>query len=235
MPLPGRILPFSGCHTLHSAPRSWRDAVTRLRFVGGFLLIAWPTFLLLVRSDGWIPGDVQANVGFVVSMWESDAARAAVVSHIGIVVQHSWPQMIYVTILFLAAGVAYELREGSLRALLVFYGATLTGVAILTTVVLLGPVVPGVSPLSQHAAAVSWSGASVGCFGLLGALAATARNPWPLLLTILLFEVTVELALIPTLALVMHGAGFAFGFVVSRLAHVADAPAETPVGRSSGP
>ncbi len=228
MLFPERFLPFSGCQTLHGPVRSVRDAVLRARFVGGFLLFAWPIFLFLVRGDGWIPQAVRDNIGFIVRLWESDAARAVVVSHVGIVVQHSWPQMVYVTVLLLVAGVAYEAREGTLRTFLVFYGASLAGVALLTVVVLLGQV-PGVSPLSQHAASVSWSGASVGCFGLLGALLATARNPAPWLAGFLLFELTVELAFVPLLAIAMHGAAFAFGFIVSRLVHGQDAPAPVPV------
>lgn len=224
MLLPERFLPFSGCYTLRGPVRSARDLVLRTRFVGGFLLLAWPVFLFLVRGDGWIPAAVRHNIGFIVGLWESDAARAVVVSHVGILVQHSWPQMLYVTALLLVAGVAYEAREGTLRTFLVFYGSTLCGVALLTVVVLLAPV-PAVSPLSERAVSVSWSGASVGCFGLVGALVATARSPGPWLAALLLFELTVELNYVPVLALAMHGVAFAFGFVVSRLAHMQDAPA----------
>lgn len=234
MLLPERFLPFSGCYPLHGPVRSLRDLVVRSRFVGGFLLVAWPVFLLLVRGDGWIPDAVRDNIGFIVGLWESDAARAVVVSHVGILVQHSWPQMLYVTALLLVAGVAYEAREGTLRTILVFYGSTLCGVALLTVVVLLAPV-PGVSPLSQHAARVSWSGASVGCFGLLGALLATVRNPGPWLAGFLLFELAVEVTFVPVLALAMHGVAVAFGFAVSRLVHLQDVPAAAVGRRSGGP
>jgi hypothetical protein len=218
MRVPRRFLPFSVSDTLRGPPGSVAAAFRRLKFVGVFLLLAWPAFLVLVRGDGWIPSAVQHEIGFFLGRFETDAARAVVVSHIGIVVQHSWPQIIYVTTLLLTAGVAYESREGTLRTLLVFYGACLAGVAALTLVVLLEPI-HGQAALAEHVGRVSWSGASVGCFGILGALVATARNPWPILGVWLAVEFFIESQMLPELALIMHMVGFLFGYTASRLAH----------------
>lgn len=187
-------------------------------FLSIFLITAWTIFLILVREDGWIPDDLRPHIGFIWNLWAVDPLRAALMANVGIIVQHSWGQIVYVTLLLGLVGMAYERRNGSLRTFLMFYGACVTGVAVLSLIILTtwfnGP-----HGWNEYLARTSWSGASVGCFGLLGATVATARKPWILLGGWALFESVVEWGLVPGLAVTMHVAGFLFGFTASRWIH----------------
>lgn len=192
------------------------ERLTRAPLLTTFLLTAWSIFLVLVRNDGWISDHLRPHLGFVWNLWATNPVRALLMANIGIVVQHSWGQIIYVTLLLVLVGILYESRNGSLRTFLMFYGACVTGVAVLCLVILTtwfnGP-----HGWSEYLAKTSWSGASVGAFGILGATIATARKPWALLLAWIAFEVFVEWGLVPGLAVTMHIAGFLFGFAASRI------------------
>jgi hypothetical protein len=183
-----------------------------------FLLTAWTIFLVLVRKDGWIPDNLRPHLGFVWNLWATNPVRAFLMANIGIVVQHSWGQIVYVSLLLVLVGLAYEARNGSLRTFLMFYGACVTGVAVLC-IVILTTWFNGPHGWNEYLARTSWSGASVGAFGLLGATLATARKPWILLGAWIAFEAIVEWGLVPGLAVTMHIAGFLFGFTASRWIH----------------
>jgi membrane associated rhomboid family serine protease len=218
MRAPKDYLPFSVSLAARSVPASWSEALLRVPFILTFLLVAWSLFLPLVRPDGWIPSVLRPHIGFVATLWQQDPLRAFIQSHFGILIQHSWGQIIYVTIFVTLVGIPFEAREGTLRTFVIFYGSCLTGVALLVLLILAAPLNGGAS-WSHHMAQISWSGASVGCFGLLGATLATARKPQYLVAAWLAYEYFVEWTMVPSVAVAMHLAGFTFGFVVSRIAH----------------
>jgi hypothetical protein len=219
-------LPFSHPRASPAPTVKGLALMTRAFFVVTFLSSAWLIFLVLVRSNGWIPSAVRPHIGFVWNEWGSNPFEAFYMANVGLVVQHSWGQIVYISLLLLAIGIRYEMREGTVRTLLMFYGACLSGVAVLS-VVILTTWVNGPHGWNHHLASTSWSGASVGCFGLLGATIATSRNPWPLLAVWATYEGAVEWILVPGLAVTMHIAGFVFGFAASRWIH-ATAPARAP-------
>ncbi|MBI2078889.1 MAG: hypothetical protein HYT80_11065 [Euryarchaeota archaeon] len=209
-------LPFSGNPRTRPKLRTWWEVAARAPFITMFLTGAWVIFLQLVRGNGWIFESVRNHIGFIPALWMSDPGRALFVANVGIIVQHSWGQIIYVSLLLLLVGVAHELRYGTVRTLAIFYGACLVGVMLLTAVVIT-TAINGPAHWSHRIATTSWSGASVGCFGLAGAVVATAKRPWGLLGLWLLFEYVVEWGLVPGLAVSMHVAGFLFGFTASRV------------------
>lgn len=219
------VLGASGSSRLGNLARTWVERLRQSPFILGFLILSWPIFLFLVRSTGWIARDIQANIGFIPVQWEaSNLMWAFVTTNVGIVIQHSWGQIIYVSLLLLTAGVLYESRHGTLRAMLIFYGASAVGVATLLFFLVTAPLNGGAS-WSVALAHTSWSGASVGAFGLLGAYLGSLDRPWPYLAAWGMYEGLVEWYLVPSMAVVMHVTGFLFGFVVSRLARVQTMPA----------
>lgn len=182
-----------------------------------FLVVAWTIFLRMVRANGWISPTARPKIGFVATLWTADPWYAFVQSHVGIVIQHSWGQIIYVSLLLVVFGIAYERRVGSLRTLVVFYGACLIGIATLLAV-LSWAFLAGPTSFAWRIAHTSWSGASVGCFGLVGAWIATTRHPGWYASLWSLYVVVVEWTLVPSVAVLMHATGFGFGFLLTRLA-----------------
>jgi hypothetical protein len=87
-------------------------------------------------------------------------------------------QIILVTVLLAAFGMAVESRLGTWRALAIFWGTS--GVAAIAGGVLLHvlyPMFPDVHTFGQGGWERVFNGGSAGGFGLLGAFAATSRRP----------------------------------------------------------
>lgn len=223
----GRLVPGSA----RSLVRSRFDGVLQVPFVTGFLVTAWVAFLSLVRQNGWIAPDLRAHIGYIPAQWTANPIQGFISANVGIVVQHSWGQIIYISLILLIFGTLYELREGTLRTIIVFYGASVAGIATLTFVVLTTSVSDAYA-WSQHVSQTSWSGASVGCFGLLGAYLATHARPWWFVGAWAVYEIALEWTLVPGLAVAMHIVGFLFGFTVSRIANLGSfTPRPTPQRR----
>jgi hypothetical protein len=123
---------------------------------------------------------------------------------------------VYVTVLLLGFGAAFECHEGTRLTALVFLGTTLAGA--LFAGVLLHLLYPEVfsGPFFARAWNRTWSGGSAGAFGLMGAFAARARRPWPLLALFGLWELAVALLYLREYTSAFHIPALLIGFSALR-------------------
>ncbi|MBW3581828.1 MAG: MFS transporter [Euryarchaeota archaeon] len=184
----------------------------------GFIAVSWAVFLPLAESmngilvvrgpyEGWnfeIPDLTRAPLdilrGLFVAPW----------------LNHDIIQLVYVTVLLMLFGALFEVREGTLRMLTVFYVATWVG-ALVAAVLLHGliQVYPD-SDFFRSAWDRSWNGGSVGAFGLMGGLSARARNPWPLLAFFVFWEINVGYWYLRSYTPAFHLTALATGYLLVR-------------------
>lgn len=129
---------------------------------------------------------------------------------------HDSIQLVYVTILLLLFGIVFELREGTVRMVAIFFGTTF--VSAVFGGFLLHAIYPHPlgSPFFENAWLRSWSGGSAGCFGLLGALASRARRPLPLIAIFVAWECGVWWFNLRNYTSVFHLTALATGFAATR-------------------
>ncbi len=121
-------------------------------------------------------------------------------------------QLVYVLVLLALFAVAFEIREGTKRTALVFWGTSVAG-SIVAGVIL--HVLVG---LGLEAAWIDtawgrlWAGGSAGAFGIMGAFAARARKPWLLMLIFIVWELNVEYWFLKSYTVAFHLSALAIGF-----------------------
>jgi hypothetical protein len=131
---------------------------------------------------------------------------------------HDSEQIVYVTVLLLLFGLVFEANEGTRTTLLVFFGTTFAGA--LGAGMLLHVIYPDLidTAFFARAWARTWSGGSAGAFGLMGALAARTRRPWPLLALFLAWETYVAFWQLHQYTPAFHLTALLSGFVALRYA-----------------
>lgn len=129
---------------------------------------------------------------------------------------HDLVQLVYVTALLILFVLVFEAREGTVRAVGVFLLAGLAG-ALAAGVLLHGLIalVPDVGWV-EHAWERTWSGGSAGAFGLMGAFAARARRPAPLMGFFVFWELNVGLWYLRSYTPAFHLTALAVGYVLAR-------------------
>jgi len=129
---------------------------------------------------------------------------------------HNVVQLVYVTALLLLAGFLFEAHEGTARTAAIFFGTTAVGAV--TAGLLLHALYPELwaTPFAERAWERTWSGGSAGCFGLMGALAARARVPWPLFALFLIWELNVGYWYLRGYTPAFHLTALLVGFLVAR-------------------
>lgn len=129
---------------------------------------------------------------------------------------HNAVQLVYVILLLLLFGISFEYREGWWRTILVFFVSSFAGAV--SAGLLLHLVYPDLvdTPLLQQAWNRSWSGGSAGCFGIMGATAARAPVPWPMLILIVGWEATVVTVYLREYTPAFHLSALLAGFVLAR-------------------
>jgi MFS transporter, UMF1 family len=124
-------------------------------------------------------------------------------------------QLVYVWVLLLLFGVWFEVREGTRRAVLVFYASSIAaGVLAGALLHVLRQV--GDAPWIDAAWTGGWTGGSAGAFGLMGAVAARARRPWLLLGLFAAWELNVAYWWLKSYTPAFHLIAMATGFVLAR-------------------
>lgn len=199
----------------------WHRLLATIRFVplylGASWLLFWPTARpvpgnIVIDSERLrpllyeIPDLSQDRLGFLLSMLTAPWLN------------HNLVQLVYVTLLLLLAGIPFEVREGTGRTVVIFFGTTLAGaVAAGILLHLLYPELVD-SPFWQQAWERTWSGGSAGAFGLIGATAARARRPLPLLALVVLWEANLVVWYLREYTPAFHLSALAVGFIVARYA-----------------
>lgn len=204
--------------------RGWKRLPLAAPFVLGYLAVTWALFLLTARysATGPYAGKFAIDEArfdallYHIPDLSRDLPRALGSLVTAPFLNHDHVQLVYVTILLLLFGVVFEAREGTRRTLALFFGTTLAGAIVAGG--LLHLIYPAILDLPILATAWSrtWSGGSAACFGLMGALAARARVPWPLLGLFALWEINVAVWYLRSYTPAFHLTALVTGFLVMR-------------------
>jgi hypothetical protein len=192
-----RLVPFLPWAEAWAAGRprpEWRRLPRAAPFVLLYLAASWALFLPTARP---VPGNIVTDADGVrrffyavpdLSGHPLRALRSLVTAPW---FNHNLVQLAYVTVLLLLVGLVFEAREGTGRFVGFFFGTSFA--AAVVAGVLLHLLYPALSEATflRHAWERPWAGGSAGCFGLLGATAARARVPWPLLGLVVCWEANV--------------------------------------------
>ncbi|MBA2468816.1 MAG: rhomboid family intramembrane serine protease [Chloroflexia bacterium] len=200
--------------------RGWKRLPAMIPFVIGYILVAWIVFIPAAERRGrhyWIDDDAVGHLLFQVPDLTGDPPRAILSIVTGPWINHDSLQLMYVTALLLIFGAQFELREGTLRIVIVFFGTSF--VAALFSGFLLHLIYPHVwdTRFFEIAWNRNWTGGSAGCFGLLGAFAARARKPGLLLALFVAWECFIWWVNLRNYTSVFHFSAMATGFLATRL------------------
>ncbi len=201
-------------------PSAWHRVPVRAPATVGYLVASWALFLHLGDPGvrGWWGLDQARYEAFLFEI--PDLSRAPLAAAASLVtspfLNHDHIQLIYVTALLVLFGLPFEVREGTPRAVLVFAATGLAGALVA------GLLLHGIHPLFQghpvvdHAWERTWSGGSVGAFGLMGALAARARRWWPAFGFFVFWELNVGAWYLRSYTPAFHLTALVVGFLVAR-------------------
>lgn len=186
------FLPWSG--GVGRRRRARNRGVLAAPFVVFYLTVSWAIFLPGAQR---VPGNIRADLdryeAYLFHMPDliENFPRALRSLATAPWLNHNAVQLVYITILLLLVGLAFEAHEGTRTTILVFFATSFVGAV--GSGLLLRLIYPAVidTDFLGHAWSRTWSGGSVGCFGLMGALAARAPRPWLLLALFVFWEVNV--------------------------------------------
>ncbi len=199
--------------------QGWRRLPLMVPFVLLYLLLSWSVFIPAAERDGnkyEIDEEAVDRLLFHVPDLRADFPAALLSLITAPWLNHDSVQLIYVTILLLLFGFVFELREGTLRTVLIFFGTTF--VAAVIGGFALDLIYPELldRPFLEKAWERTWSGGSASAFGLMGALAARARRPWPLLTFFVAWELFILWVNLRSYTTVFHLTALATGFFATR-------------------
>lgn len=200
---------------------------------GLYVLITWTVFVLLAvpSDDKWfVLGQATKDAyAFRIPQLSTDPFAAARAFLVAPFLNHEALQLGAITVLVLLFGITFESREGSARFVLIFLGAGAT--AVFVAGILLHAVHPFVDhPILDRAWTRAWVGGSAGGFGVLGAIAARARNPWPLMAFFVFWELNVGWWYLQSFTPAFHLTALWIGFTVVRyLLPPVSAPSAAPL------
>ena len=216
----GRVAPFlPWTDGTGRAWRGWRAMWWRAPFVPLYLVASW---LLFVPNAERTPGNYSIEQDRVdrflyhIPDLTDDFFRALSTIVTAPWLNHNLVQLVYVTILLALFGVAYEAREGTARMVAIFFGTAFVGAVVAG--LLLHLIYPEAwdTAFTRKAWNRTWSGGSAGAFGVMGAFAARARRPWPLLALFVLWEVNVVVWYLREYTPAFHLTALLTGFAVTR-------------------
>lgn len=129
---------------------------------------------------------------------------------------HNAVQLVYVILLLLLFGIPFEYHEGWWRTVLIFFATSFVGAV--SAGLLLHFIYPNIlaSQFLEQDWERSWSGGSAGCFGIMGATAARAPVPWPMLLLVVAWEATVVAVYLREYTPAFHLSALVAGFLMAR-------------------
>jgi hypothetical protein len=204
--------------------QGWRRLPIAAAFVLLYLAVSWLLFIrLAAHRQGHYAIDQEALRRFLYAIPDLTDEPLRVVTALlaAPFLNHNDVQIVYVTVLLLLFGIIFEVKEGSARAAPIFFGTTWLGALVAGVLVHL--VYPNLieHEVVEKAWHRTWSGGSAGAYGIMGAFAARARRPGPLLCLIVLWEINVAYWYLRHLTPAFHLTALVAGFAVTRsLLHV---------------
>lgn len=184
-----------------------------------YLVVSWLLFVPFAVREGafWsVPDEILAPWVYAIPDLTRDPAQVAVSLVTAQWMNHDSVQLVYVTFLLVLFGLVFEHQEGPWRTIVVFWVTAAT--AALVAGVFLHLVYPDLirAEWAETAWERTWSGGSAGAFGIMGALAARARRPWPLLLFFVFWELNVGLWYLRSYTPAFHLPALATGALLTR-------------------
>jgi hypothetical protein len=188
-------------------------------FVIVYLVVAWVLFVPAAEKRGthyWIDEDAVGHLLYRMPDLTENPVRALRALVTAPWINHDSLQLVYVTALLLTFGIAFEAKEGTGRLMAVFFGTS--AVAAVASGLLLDAIYPQLWDTRVFEVAWNrfWTGGSAGCFGVLGAFAARARRPVPLLTGFLLWESVIWWTVLQNYASAFHLTALASGYLFIR-------------------
>lgn len=184
-----------------------------------YLIVSWVLFLpfaTVQRGILQLPWELTERFGYAIPDLMRSPLSALTSLVTAPLVNHDIIQLVYVTVLLLVFGLPFEAREGTRRFLVVF--VLVGALGALVAGVLLHVIYPDVSahPVLETAWERTWSGGSAGAFGIMGGVAARARNPWPLLAFFAFWELNVGWWFLRSYTPAFHMTALVGGFLLVR-------------------
>lgn len=214
-----RLAPYLPWTDGPGRPRTGWRRPRQVPFALLYLVVSWAVFLPLAEPvAGNYAVDLDRIRPFLFRI--PDVGRDPVGTLVALTtapwLNHNLVQLVYVTALMLLFGQAFEAREGTARTVALFFGTSVAGA--LAAALLLHALYPTVwdTAFAERAWNRTWSGGSAGCFGLMGALAARARRPWPLLAVFALWEANVVFWYLREYTPAFHLPALLAGFLATR-------------------
>lgn len=199
--------------------RGWPQVPRMAPFALFYLVVSWMLFIPaaeLRNGKYWIDEEAVDHLLYHIPDLSQDFPRAMRSLVTAPWLNHDSLQLVYVTALLLLFGMIFELREGTVRTILVFFGTTF--VSAVAGGLILRVIYPALWNIwvLENAWNRSWSGGSVGCFGLMGAIAGRARRPALLLAVFVLWEAFIWWVNLRNYTSVFHMTALTAGFFTSR-------------------
>jgi hypothetical protein len=197
----------------------WKRLPVTIPFVITYLMVAWVLFIPAAERRGglyWIDEEAVGHLLFRIPDLTGDPPRALRSIVTGPWINHDSLQLIYVTALLLLFGIVFEVREGTFRLMLIFFGTSCVGALVAGALLHLVYPHPWDIRLFEVAWNRYWTGGSAGCFGVLGAFAARARRPGLLLAVFVVWECAVWWIVLRNYASAFHFWALAAGFLATR-------------------
>lgn len=213
----GRSLPWLPWTDGTGRRRSgWRDAPV---FTPAYIIASWLLFIPAAeRINGkWsIDEEAVGHLLYHVPDLSRDFPLALRSLLTAPWLNHDSLQLIYVTALLLIFGLVFEVREGTIRLVLVFFGTTF--LSAIAGGLVLDAIYPELwdTRMLEKAWERTWSGGSVGCFGVMGAIAGRTRRPFALVLIFLAWEGFLWWVNLRSYTSVFHITALGAGFVATR-------------------
>lgn len=199
--------------------RGWLRTPLMAPFAFIYMVISWVLFVPAAEQRNgkyWIDEEAVDHLLYHIPDLSQDFPKAMRSLLTAPWLNHDSLQLVYVTALLLIFGVIFEIREGTTWTVVVFFGTTFA------SAVAGGAILHGIYPglwdtwVLENAWQRSWSGGSVGCFGLMGALAGRTRRPILLLTVFLLWEAFIWWVNLRNYTSVFHITALITGFVATR-------------------
>jgi hypothetical protein len=201
--------------------RGWPRLSLGAPFVIFYLAVSWALFLPIAHfAEGRLQIDQDSLRPFLYHIPDlvENPTRLLPAIPSALFLNHDSTQLLLVTILLVSFGAAVEVHEGTRRTVLIFFGSAVTAALVASFLLLVIYPTFLSHPALEEATVRTWSGGSVGCFGLMGAFAARAQRPWLLLGLYLLWEGLVSWLHLRSYVPVFHLSALFIGFLVVRRA-----------------
>jgi membrane associated rhomboid family serine protease len=210
----GRIRTFS-----RRVGASFKAGPMAAPFVAIYLIVSWLIFLWFAEPGNWVyetPGDELSTWLYAIPDLIHDTPAALFTMVTAPWVHRTAVQLAFVTFGMLIFGTRLEHREGTIRAAAIFFATTAFGA--ITAGLLLHFIYPDMFQTRALDVAWdrTWGGGSAGTFGVIGALIGRARNPWPLIGLVALWEGGFALFVYQDYVPAFHIPAFIAGYVATR-------------------